>query len=65
MALTQKSRVTDNCIVIFIQNQLIETHNINSDNFAKTFPPENDEIRIIFKKNTHFRNNFSPEYYSL
>ena len=46
MALTQKSRVTDNCIVIFIQNQLIETHNINSDNFAKSFPPENDEIKI-------------------
>ena len=47
MTLTQKSRVTDNGIVIFIQSQLIETHNINSDNFAKTFPPENDEIKII------------------
>ena len=46
MALTQKSRVTDNCIVIFIQSQLIETYNINCDNFAKSFPLENDEIEI-------------------
>jgi len=44
MALTQKSRVTDNTIGIFIQNQLIRNH--TSNNFTRFFYPVNDEIKI-------------------
>jgi len=44
MALTQNSRVTDNTMGIFIQNQLIKNH--TSNNFTRSFPPENDEIKI-------------------
>ena len=44
MALTQKSRVTDNAMGIFIQNQLIR--NNTSNNFTRFSPPVNDEIKI-------------------